>query len=368
MTFSFSLKISVIMDFDLNDDEREMFDEINILASDEPRRFAKPPPSRQFKKQVSFNEGLVEEPIDMFANSSKMNLSQPPPPVEWDGGDGAPPMENMQRSIPTGPSEGYKSVEDEKADLLNRIARLGKKGLNTSSRLTVYSDIEDIRAEYKRLTYSIEVDQSIRFQRRMLVACVSGVEFLNKKFDPFDLELDGWSENVMENQEDYDSVFEELFQKYRSKVSVAPEIKMMFMIGGSAMMFHLSKSMFKPFQQQAASQQQQQQAASQQQQQQQRDRREMKGPGIDLASLGKGLDISSILGTLQQQPIQQMMMMGGGGGGGGGSMNGSGGGDDISDIISIGSDIRDFEISTPSTHGRKKRGRGSSSNKKELVL
>jgi hypothetical protein len=345
MTFSFSLKISV-MDFDLNDDEREMFDEINILSSDEPRRFPKPPPSRQFKKQVSFNEGMVDEPIDMFANSSKMNVSQPPPPVEWDGGD-APPMENMQRSIPTGPSDGYKSIEDEKADLLNRIARLGKKGLQTSSRLTVYSDIEDIRAEYKRLTYSIEVDQSIKFQRRMLVACVSGVEFLNKKFDPFDLELDGWSENIMENQEDYDGVFEELFQKYRSKVSVAPEIKLMFMIGGSAMMFHLSKSMFKPFQQQPQQQQQQQQ------QQAAVGRREMRGPGIDLASLGKGLDISSILGTLQQQPIQQMMMATE-------SQNGS----DISDIISIGSDVKDLEISN-STGGRKKRGR---SNKKELVL
>lgn len=353
------------MDFDLNDDEREIFDEINILSSsDEPRRFPKPPPSRSFKKQVSFPEGLVEEPIDMFANSSKMNTSQPPPPVEWDGGD-APPMgiDNMQRSIPTGPSEGYKSVEDEKADLLNRIARLGKKGLQTSARLTVYSDIEDIRAEYKRLTYSIEVDQSVKFQRRMLVACVSGVEFLNKKFDPFDLELDGWSENVMENQEDYDGVFEELFQKYRSKVSVAPEIKLMFMIGGSAMMFHLSKSMFKPFQQQ------QQQVPNPQQQAAAAGgggggRRDMRGPGIDLASLGKGLDISSILGTLQQQPIQQMMMnMNNGGGGGDGSQYGS---EDVSDIISIGSDVRDLEITT--TNSRKKRGRGSGSNKKELVL
>lgn len=349
------------MDFDLNDDEREFFDEINILSSDEPRRPSRPPPSRSFKKpnSVSFSEGLIEEPVDMFANTSKMNVSQPPPPVEWDGGDAPPSMENMQRSIPTGPSEGYKSIEDEKADLLNRIARLGKKGLQTSSRLTVYSDIEDIRAEYKRLTYSIEVDQSIKFQRRMLIACVSGVEFLNKKFDPFDLELDGWSENMMENQEDYDGVFEELFQKYRSKVSVAPEIKLMFMIGGSAMMFHLSKSMFKPFQQQQ--QQQQPTMGSGVQQQQQQPRRDMRGPGIDLASLGKGLDISSILGTLQQQPLQQMMNFGGGGGGG--SVNGS---EDVSDIISIGSDVRDLEISTGG--GRKKRGRNPSSNKKELVL
>jgi len=91
------------------------------------------------------------------------------------------------------PSEGYKSIEDEKADLLNKISRLSKKGIHTSARLTIYSDIEEIRTEYKRMTYSIEVDRSIKFQRRMLVACVTGLEFLNDKFDPFDLELNGWS-------------------------------------------------------------------------------------------------------------------------------------------------------------------------------
>jgi hypothetical protein len=335
------------MEFDLDDAEREIFDEINIVPDEPVRRPSKPHPSRQFRKQVSFDDGM-DEPVDMFANNSKMNISQPPPPVEWDGGDGPPIGMDMphQRSIPTGPSEGYKSIEDEKADLLNRIARLGKKGLQTSARLTVYSDIEDIRAEYKRLTYSIEVDQSVKFQRRMLVACVSGIEFLNKKFDPFDLELDGWSENIMENQEDYDGVFEELFQKYRSKVSVAPEIKLMFMVGGSAMMFHLSKSMFKPFQQQ------QQKTSTSTEQKDPTGRREMRGPGIDLASLGKGLDLSSILGTLQQAQVAES----------------SHGGDDISDIISIGSEVRDFEIATASPE-KKKRGRSrGGGSKKELVL
>jgi len=338
------------MDFDLDDDERGLLDEINIIT-DEERRPSRPPPSRQFKKQVSFGDGgggFDDEPIDMFANSSKMNVSQPPPPVEWDGGEGPPPGIDHQRSIPTGPSEGYKSIEDEKADLLNRIARLQKKGLQTSSRLTIYSDIEDIRAEYKRLTYSIEVEQSIKFQRRMLVACVSGIEFLNNKFDPFDLELDGWSENIMENQEDYDGVFEELFQKYRSKVSVAPEIKLMFMVGGSAMMFHLSKSMFKPFQQGIPQQQQQ---AQQQQSSQQK--REMRGPGIDLMSLGKGLDISNILGSLQQAQMMNQVASGS-----------QASGDEMSDIISIGSEVKDLELNTQSMD-RKKRRR---SNKKELVL
>jgi hypothetical protein len=148
----------------------------------------------------------------------------------------------------------------------------------------------------------------------------------------------------MESQEDYDTVFEELFQKYRTKVEVAPEIKLMFMVGGSAMMFHLSKSMFKPFQQQ---QQQQQQPSFTPKKDDVR--REMRGPGIDLTSLGKGFDISNILGTLNQ--VQQQQRPGDSE-------------DEVSDIISIGSEVKDLEISTQYTDRRKKRSR----SKKELVL
>jgi hypothetical protein len=79
----------------------------------------------------------------------------------------------------------------------------------------------------------------------MLIACVTGIEFLNKKYNPFEIQLDGWSENLMENQDDYDEVFEELYVKYRTKMNVAPEIKLIMMLGGSAMMFHLTNSMFK---------------------------------------------------------------------------------------------------------------------------
>ena len=38
----------------------------------------------------------------------------------------------------------------------------------------------------------------------MLMACVTGIEFLNGKFDPFDLKLDGWSESVHDGINDYD--------------------------------------------------------------------------------------------------------------------------------------------------------------------
>jgi hypothetical protein len=277
------------MEFDLDEDERALMDEINIQQS-EPRRVRKPGPSRGFRP---IQEETGEDDIDAFVNDTKMENRQAHQAEEWDGGED-PNNEFSQRpNTNSGPSDGYKTIEDEKADLLNKISRLSKKGIQTTARLTIYSAIEDIRAEFKRMSYSIEVEQSIKFQRRMLIACVSGVEFLNKKFDPFDLELDGWSENVMENQEDYDGVFEELFAKYRTKVAVAPEIKFMFMIGGSAMMFHLSKSMFKKFSPVKPKEQREMRGPVGEQ-------REMRGPGIDLSNLGGGMDLSSLLNSLQE--------------------------------------------------------------------
>ena len=53
----------------------------------------------------------------------------------------------------------------------------------------------------------------------MLMAAITGLEFLNSKFDPFDLKLDGWAEQVGENVDDYDEIFGELHEKYKSKAT-----------------------------------------------------------------------------------------------------------------------------------------------------
>src|SRR6056300_1258805 len=199
-----------------------------------------------------------QEDIDSFANPNKQNHQSAPPPEEpldygeyeddepgngydYGGGGGMGGIYTEEGK----PSPGYKTIDEEKADLVNKIGRLEKKGFTVNKRLNAYSPIDELRTEVKRITYSIDVDKSVKFSRRMLIACTTGLEFMNKKYNPFEIQLDGWSENVMENVDDYDEVFEELYVKYRSKMHVAPEIKLIMMLGGSAMMFHLTNSMFK---------------------------------------------------------------------------------------------------------------------------
>ena len=74
---------------------------------------------------------------------------------------------------------------------------------------------------------------------------VTGFEFLNGKFNPFDWQLEGWSESVHENVEDYDEVFEELYDKYKGRGNMPPEAKLMMSLVGSGFMFHMSNSFFR---------------------------------------------------------------------------------------------------------------------------
>jgi len=136
-------------------------------------------------------------------------------------------------------------IKNEKIDLLYKFKKLNDQGVRTSTNYNMNSNLDDMRNEYIKLKKQRDSTNSVKFQRKILMAAVSGAEFLNSKFDPFDVKLDGWSESVNESVEDFDEVFEQLYDKYGGGGDVAPELKLVMMLGGSAFMFHLSNTMFK---------------------------------------------------------------------------------------------------------------------------
>lgn len=140
-----------------------------------------------------------------------------------------------------------KPIEDgaEKQELLFKLKRLESRGIPLSKHYCGSSSLEEMKDEYARIKHQRDVENSIKFQRKTMMAFASGVEFLNSKFDPFDVKLDGWSESLHENIDDYDEVFEELHEKYKTKAQIAPELKLLMMMGGSAVMFHMTNSLFK---------------------------------------------------------------------------------------------------------------------------
>ena len=132
-----------------------------------------------------------------------------------------------------------------KAELLNKLNRLQTKGYTLTKRFTMDNSMDEVQQEYDRLLDAKNLEASLRFQRQCLMGVVTGAEFLNGKFNPFDWELDGWSESVHENIEDFDEVFEELYDKYKGRGSMPPEAKLMMSLVGSGFMFHMSNSFFR---------------------------------------------------------------------------------------------------------------------------
>jgi hypothetical protein len=133
----------------------------------------------------------------------------------------------------------------EKADLINKLQRLEAKGFPVSKRFTMDNSLDEIKSEYTRLVDARQLETSIKFQRNMLMGLVTGLEFMNNKFDPFDLKLDGWGEGVHENIEDYDEIFEELYDKYKGPGKMPPEARLLFQLAGSGFMCHLTNSYFR---------------------------------------------------------------------------------------------------------------------------
>tara|TARA_R110002072_G_scaffold37368_5_gene109378 strand:+ start:113 stop:1573 length:1461 start_codon:yes stop_codon:yes gene_type:complete len=143
------------------------------------------------------------------------------------------------------PKLSEEEILKEKFKILRKFDDLERKGVNLSKKYNMDSSLDEMKGEYEMIIAEKEKGNAVKFQGKMLMACITGIEFLNNKFDPFDIKLEGWSEQINENINDYDEIFAELHEKYKSKASMAPELKLLFQLGGSAMMVHMTNTMFK---------------------------------------------------------------------------------------------------------------------------
>lgn len=143
------------------------------------------------------------------------------------------------------PARDPDAEKKEKTDYLNKLQRLEAKGFPVSRKYTMDNSLEEVKTEYFRLVDARQLETSIKFQRQMLMGAITGMEWLNGRFDPFDLKLDGWSETVHENVEDFDEIFEELYDKYKDRGKMSPEMRLIMAVGGSGFMCHVSNSFFR---------------------------------------------------------------------------------------------------------------------------
>jgi hypothetical protein len=230
-------------DIDL-EDLNNLENELNNLVDDTPMSNSFSPKSDFFDKpSVSFSDNIKFNRSDDLGHSTSQTENDT---KTWDGfGKFNNIPLNPDKSVPLEPKLSKEEMLREKFKYLRKLEALEKKGVELSKKYTMESSLLEMQGEYETIMEEKSKQNSVKFQGNMLMAMINGIEFLNGKFDPFDIKLDGWSEQVQENINDYDDVFAELFEKYKSKASMAPELKLLFQLGGSAMMVHMTNTMFK---------------------------------------------------------------------------------------------------------------------------
>jgi hypothetical protein len=208
--------------------------------------------------EIGSVEPLQPITLDLGIGGPMSGLSGPSAPIEiqfskdtspnFSGGGSlfsnlqSAPLASSSLAPAPAPRLSAEEEKTQKSDLISKLQRLESKGIAVSRRYTMDNTLDEIKQEYERLVDSRNLEASLRFQRQALMSVVTGMEWLNGRFDPFDIKLDGWSESVHENVEDFDEIFEELYDKYKERGKMPPEARLVMALAGSGFMCHVSNT------------------------------------------------------------------------------------------------------------------------------
>ncbi len=198
-----------------------------------------------YKPSVSFSEErILEDNHRPNLGHSTANTSSDS--KTWDGyGQFNNVPLNPDARMSSEPKLSKDEMLKEKFKYLRKLESLERKGVELTKKYNMDSNLQEMMGEYEMIMEEKSKQNSVKFQGNMMMAIINGIEFLNNRFDPFDVKIDGWGDQINENITDYDEIFGELYEKYKSKATLSPELKLLFQLGGSAMMVHMSNTMFK---------------------------------------------------------------------------------------------------------------------------
>jgi Family of unknown function (DUF5767) len=118
--------------------------------------------------------------------------------------------------------------------MIKKLEEWYEKGLiKHSSHFNMDSSYEEVEDEYETAMEDKRKKDSIKLQGWWFMTFVNSVEYANAAFNPFDINLDGWGEQVSEDIDSYEEIFSELHDKYKGG-KLAPELSLLLRLGFSA--------------------------------------------------------------------------------------------------------------------------------------
>jgi hypothetical protein len=130
-----------------------------------------------------------------------------------------------------------------KIELLRRLSEIKSKGYSLTKEYDFNSSIEEMEYEYGLLKSFADKRNGTKLYKSILLNGISLIEFVNDKYDPFEFQLNGWSEHMSVEIDSYEDIIEEIYEKYKSTgKTTPPEIRLIFLLLASGAAFHFSKT------------------------------------------------------------------------------------------------------------------------------
>ena len=118
--------------------------------------------------------------------------------------------------------------------MIKKLEDLYDKGtLKSSSHFNIDSSYEEVEDEYETAMEDKRKKDAVKLQGWWFMTFVNSIEYANSAFNPFDVDLNGWGEQVSEDIDSYEEIFCELHEKYKGG-KLAPELSLLLRLGFSA--------------------------------------------------------------------------------------------------------------------------------------
>jgi hypothetical protein len=150
------------------------------------------------------------------------------------------PLESAAMSSSAGAKMNERERRRCKRMMLKKLEEWYEKGIiKDMHHFSLDSPFDEIEDEYESAMEDKRKKDSVKLQGWWFMTFVNSVEYANASFNPFDINLDGWGEQVSEDLNSYDEIFGELYHKYKG-AKMSPELSMLLRLGFSAAMVNFT--------------------------------------------------------------------------------------------------------------------------------
>lgn len=216
-----TLDIKSLMNTDkIKDEDNELLDDIDDLMKDDIMN--------NYNKDDNNDDDVNNDNDDIndINDDAEENKDQQSDPSEINPND-------FKEILDNGEFDNLSPQQQRiiKYDLLMKLADLVKtNGIQITTDYNMNSNYYDIKREYD---YHVRVrgkKRTISTIYSGIICAAKGLEFLNNKFDPFGLNINGFTLNLESSREELLDVLMELYDKYLSTQGkeISPEMQLVF--------------------------------------------------------------------------------------------------------------------------------------------